>query len=70
MWVLDRAQMVVQPRAVGVAGADGNRIVVASGLQPGETVVTAGVHTLSAGQKVALYVEPGPAAKAAAKAPR
>ncbi len=70
VWVLDRAQMVVQPRAVGVAGADGNRIVVASGLQPGETVVTAGVHTLSAGQKVALYVEPGPAAKAAAKAPR
>ena len=70
VWVLDRAQMVVQPRAVGVAGADGNRIVVASGLQPGETVVTAGVHTLTAGQKVALYVEPGPAAKAAAKAPR
>lgn len=66
VWVLDRAQMVVQPRAVKVAGADGsNRIIVATGLQPGETVVTAGVHTLSAGQKVSLYVEPGTAAKAA-----
>ena len=66
VWVLDRAQMVVQPRAVTVAGADGsNRIVVAAGLQPGETVVTAGVHTLSPGQKVTLYVEPGTAVKPA-----
>jgi multidrug efflux system membrane fusion protein len=66
VWVLDRTQMVVQPRAVTVAGADGsNRVVVATGLQPGETVVTAGVHTLSAGQKVSLYVEPGTATKAA-----
>jgi hypothetical protein len=64
--------MVVQPRAVTVAGADGNRIAVADGLQAGETVVTAGVHTLTAGQKVALYVEPraaaGSGADAAAKA--
>ena len=66
VWVLDRAQMVVQPRAVTVAGADSsNRIVVAAGLQPGETVVTAGVHTLSPGQKVTLYVEPGTAVKPA-----
>lgn len=64
VWVLDRAQMVVQARPVGVAGAEGNRIVVTSGLQPGETVVTAGVHTLSPGQKVTLYVEPASAAKA------
>ncbi|MFZ4650691.1 MAG: efflux RND transporter periplasmic adaptor subunit [Rubrivivax sp.] len=62
VWVLDRSQMLVQPRAVKVAGAQGNRIVVAGGLQPGETVVTAGVHTLSPGQKVTLYTEPGTAA--------
>ena len=61
VWVLDRSQMVVQPRAVTVAGADGNRLAVAAGLQAGETVVTAGVHTLTAGQKVTLYVEPGAA---------
>ena len=65
VWVLDRAQMVVQPRAVTVAGADGNRLVVSAGVKPGETVVTAGVHTLTAGQKVTLYVEPATAAKAA-----
>lgn len=65
VWVLDRAQMVVQARPVGVAGAEGNRIVVTSGLQPGETVVTAGVHTLSPGQKVTLYVEPASAANTA-----
>ena len=70
VWVLDRTQMVVQPRAVTVAGADGNRIVVVAGLQPGETVVTAGVHALAPGQKVTLYVEPGTAAKAAQKAPQ
>lgn len=68
VWVLDRAQMVVQPRAVTVAGADGNRLAVAAGLQAGETVVTAGVHTLTAGQKVALYVEPRGAAGAGADA--
>jgi multidrug efflux system membrane fusion protein len=68
VWVLDRTQMVVQPRPVRVAGADGNRIVVTSGLQPGETVVTAGVHTLTAGQKVTLYVEPASAANAATAA--
>ena len=45
-----------------VAGADGNRLAVTAGLQAGETVVTAGVHTLTAGQKVTLYVEPGAAA--------
>ncbi|MFM7531054.1 MAG: efflux RND transporter periplasmic adaptor subunit [Rubrivivax sp.] len=64
VWVLDRTQMVVQPRAVTVAGADGNRLAVAAGLQRGETVVTAGVHTLTPGQKVTLYVEPGAAPKA------
>jgi hypothetical protein len=29
--------------------------MVASGLQPGQQVVTAGVHTLTPGQKVKLY---------------
>jgi hypothetical protein len=38
-----------------VGGADVNDIVVTAGLQPGQVVVTAGVHTLTAGQKVRLY---------------
>jgi dihydroorotase-like cyclic amidohydrolase len=53
---------------VAVAGADGNSVVVAAGLTTGQTVVTAGVHLLTPGQKVKLYVEPGSAAAAAAAA--
>jgi multidrug efflux system membrane fusion protein len=65
VWVLDKASMTVKIQPVVVAGADGNEVVVAGGLQPGQVVVTAGVHTLSPGQKVTLYgAAPGPAAAA------
>jgi RND family efflux transporter MFP subunit len=57
VWVLDRASMTVKPQSVVVASADGNRLVLASGLAAGQTVVTAGVHTLAPGQKVKLYGE-------------
>ena len=60
VWVLDRASMTVQLRAVQTLAPVGNQIAIAGGLQPGETIVTAGVHTLSPGQKVTLYVEPKP----------
>jgi multidrug efflux system membrane fusion protein len=40
-----------------IATADGNEVVVASGLEPGMQVVTAGVHVLSPGQKVTVYKE-------------
>ena len=55
VWLLDRATMTVKVQPVVVAGADGNAVVVAGGLEPGQTVVTAGVHTLTPGQKVKLY---------------
>ena len=55
VWLLDRSTMTVKMQPVVVAGADGNAVVVAEGLSPGQTVVTAGVHTLTAGQKVKLY---------------
>jgi RND family efflux transporter MFP subunit len=60
VWVLDRTSMTVQMRAVQTVAPQGNQIVIGSGLQPGETIVTAGVHTLSPGQKVTLYQEPKP----------
>ncbi|MEI6028534.1 MAG: efflux RND transporter periplasmic adaptor subunit [Betaproteobacteria bacterium] len=60
VWVLDRTSMAVQMRTVQPLAPQGNQIVIAGGLQPGETIVTAGVHTLSPGQKVTLYVEPKP----------
>ncbi len=55
VWVLDRASMTVQMQPVVVAGADGNEVMVASGVVPGATVVTAGVHALTPGQKVKFY---------------
>lgn len=55
VWVLDRASMTVRPQPVQVDGAQGNWAIVRSGLQAGQTVVTAGVHTLTAGQKVKFY---------------
>ena len=58
VWVLDRSRMTVQPRAVQTLAPQGNQVAIGSGLKAGETIVTAGVHALSPGQQVTLYVEP------------
>jgi len=58
VWVLDPKTMKVQPQAVQVGGADGNEVVIAAGLQPGQEVVVAGVHVLTPGQQVQRYVDP------------
>jgi RND family efflux transporter MFP subunit len=68
VWLLDRQTMTVQVQPVVVAGAEGNAVVVASGLSPGQTVVTAGVHTLTPGQKVKFYEAPPAALPGAAPA--
>lgn len=60
VWVLDRTSMLVQPRDVQLLAPHGNQVTIGSGLKPGETIVTAGVHALSPGQKVTLYAEPRP----------
>lgn len=59
VWVVDAATLTVRAQPVVVAGAEGNSALIAQGLSAGQRVVTAGVHVLSAGQKVSLYVEPG-----------
>jgi membrane fusion protein, multidrug efflux system len=61
VWLVDKnAQGVLSVKAqpIQVAGADGNTVVVAAGLAPGQVVVTAGVHVLSPGQQVKMYIEP------------
>lgn len=68
VWVLDAASMTVKQQPVQVGGADGNEVLVAAGLQPGQEVVVAGVHVLKAGQKVRRF-EQGPAVPVAAPAP-
>jgi multidrug efflux system membrane fusion protein len=58
VWLLDEASMTVKHQPVTVGGAQGNEVVIAAGLTPGQSVVSAGVHTLAPGQKVRHYVEP------------
>lgn len=58
VWVVDTRALTVSPQPIEVAGADGNAVVVRSGIAPGQTIVTAGIHVLSPGQQVRLYVEP------------
>ncbi len=52
VWVLDSASMTVKVQPVTLAAADGNEAVIATGLKPADEVVIAGVHVLTAGQKV------------------
>jgi multidrug efflux system membrane fusion protein len=66
VWVVDEASLTVKQQPVQVAGAEGNEAIIANGLTPGQRVVTAGVHVLSPGQKVKLYVDrPAPSLAAA-----
>jgi multidrug efflux system membrane fusion protein len=55
VWVFDAASSTVTSQMVQVATADGNEVVIASGLKPGQQIVSAGVHVLSPGQKVTVY---------------
>jgi RND family efflux transporter MFP subunit len=55
VWVFDASTSTVTTQVVQVATADGNDVVIASGLKPGQQIVSAGVHVLSPGQKVTVY---------------
>lgn len=57
VWVLDKATMTLRSQPVQVATADGNEAVIGAGLQPGMTIVSAGVHVLAPGQKVSIWQE-------------
>jgi membrane fusion protein, multidrug efflux system len=52
VWVLDAATMTVKRQMVKTAEVSGNLVLIATGLQSGQEVVTAGVHVLEPGQKV------------------
>lgn len=60
VWLLDPASMTVKAQPVQVLTADGNEVVIASGLTSGMQVVTSGVHVLSANQPVTIYIEKVP----------
>jgi hypothetical protein len=52
--VLDQQSSRLTLRPITVARYEANTLVVASGLAKGDIVVTAGVNTLTVGQKVRL----------------
>ena len=52
VWVVESDKVRRVP--IQVAGASGNELLVASGLNPGQVVVTAGVNLLREGQKVSI----------------
>jgi RND family efflux transporter MFP subunit len=54
VWVVDPAEQTVALRTVDVLRFSPGTVVVSAGVDPGETVVTAGVQALHPGQKVRL----------------
>lgn len=51
VWLFDATKSTVHRQPINILGVDGNKVLVA-GLQPGQIVVTAGVHVLMEGQTV------------------
>ena len=71
VWLLDRNDMTVKRSPIKLANVSGNDVVIASGVAPGDTVVTAGVHLLKPGQKVKVLDGAGaPASAGPAEAAR
>lgn len=59
VWIVENGTVKLTP--VQLAAPSGNDMLVASGINPGQTVVTAGVNLLKPGQKVTvLDAEPAP----------
>jgi len=55
VWVLDETSMTISSQSVQLGPIDGNEVVIAAGLKPGQKVVSAGVHVLTSGEKVTVY---------------
>jgi multidrug efflux pump subunit AcrA (membrane-fusion protein) len=54
VWVVDPKSLQVSLRTVELDRHTSSSVVVSQGIEPGELVVTAGVHALRSGQKVRL----------------
>ena len=54
VWVVDPKTGTVATRNIEIRSSDPNRVEVASGLNPGDVVVTAGIQALRPGQRVRL----------------
>ena len=54
VWVIDESSMTTQRRPVTVDRLSDTGITISEGLEPGEWIAVAGVHTLREGQKVRI----------------
>ena len=59
VWVVDESAGTVSRRAITTGDLTPGGVKVVEGLQPGEWIVTAGVHSLEEGQKVRLLGQEG-----------
>jgi RND family efflux transporter MFP subunit len=66
VWVIDKVG-IANPRAVTAGQFTENGVLVSDGLQVGEMVAIAGVHTLIKGQKVKPILQPEPSASSASE---
>jgi RND family efflux transporter MFP subunit len=55
VWILERTSGTLRLSSVTLSGLEDNRYVIATGVNPGDLVVTAGVHRLTAADRVAPY---------------
>ncbi|MDC7239569.1 MAG: hypothetical protein PQJ50_04335, partial [Spirochaetales bacterium] len=55
VWILDESDMTVSSRAVETGTISDDYINITSGIESGETIVTAGVSQLMEGQTVRYY---------------
>ena len=54
VWIVDPAKLTVSPRPVATAARPNGLVGLTNGVQEGERVVTAGVHSLTDGQSVTI----------------
>lgn len=59
VWTIDEDSQTVARRQIEVQGVSSDGVVINSGLQPGEWIATAGVHSLREGQQVRIIDEGG-----------
>ena len=57
VWIVDPAAKTVSLREVTISSRDSEAAIVTAGLEPGDRVVTAGVHSLVPGQSVRIPEE-------------
>lgn len=52
VWIVDPAKSTVSLRSVDVLRFDPGKVILSQGLEPGETIVSAGIQALHAGQRI------------------